>query len=93
MDADDLYEQLMAVDPERASQLHPNNIRKISRSLQIFHSTGKTHTALMNEQKEKTGSSNLSKNENSTLSFSVMNFEILCFFGRKYFCYSSLVST
>lgn len=55
-----LYEQLMQVDPERANQLHPNNVRKISRSLQIFHSTGKTHSKLMAEQKAQSGASGLS---------------------------------
>ena len=58
-----LYDQLMAVDPDRANQLHPNNTRKISRSLQIYHTTGETHTSLMSKQKCQTGSSNLSKYE------------------------------
>lgn len=55
-----LYDQLMKVDPERANQLHPNNLRKISRSLQIFHTTGQTHSSLMKEQQDKTGSSTIS---------------------------------
>jgi len=37
-----LYKELMEVDPESASQIHPNNIRRVIRALEIFHLTGKT---------------------------------------------------
>ena len=30
----DLYKRLMEVDPERASEIHPNERRKIARSLE-----------------------------------------------------------
>jgi len=59
--ANSLYDQLMAVDPERADKLHPNNTRKISRSLQIYYTTGQTHTSLIRKQKNQAGSSDLSK--------------------------------
>ncbi|XP_066916937.1 tRNA dimethylallyltransferase-like isoform X2 [Clytia hemisphaerica] len=55
-----LYDELMKVDPERANQLHPNNLRKISRSLQIYHTTGETHSSLMKKQQDQPGSSKLS---------------------------------
>jgi tRNA dimethylallyltransferase len=39
---DELYKELLAVDPESASQIHPNNVRRVIRALEIFHLTGKT---------------------------------------------------
>merc|ERR1719494_1301980 len=54
-----LHEQLKAIDPERALQLHPNDTRKIARSLQIHESTGRKHSELLLEQKGKIGSSHL----------------------------------
>ncbi|ULT58683.1 tRNA (adenosine(37)-N6)-dimethylallyltransferase MiaA [Neobacillus drentensis] len=37
-----LYKELQAVDPESAAQIHPNNLRRVIRALEIFHLTGKT---------------------------------------------------
>jgi tRNA dimethylallyltransferase len=37
-----LYKELQAVDPESAEQIHPNNVRRVIRALEIFHLTGKT---------------------------------------------------
>ena len=37
-----LYKELLAVDPESAEQIHPNNVRRVIRALEIFHLTGKT---------------------------------------------------
>ena len=39
---DALYKELLAVDPESASQIHPNNVRRVIRALEIFHLTGHT---------------------------------------------------
>jgi tRNA dimethylallyltransferase len=39
---DALYKELLGVDPESASQIHPNNVRRVIRALEIFHLTGKT---------------------------------------------------
>ena len=39
---DALYKELQAVDPESAAQIHPNNVRRVIRALEIFHLTGKT---------------------------------------------------
>ncbi|MEH7413959.1 tRNA (adenosine(37)-N6)-dimethylallyltransferase MiaA [Neobacillus drentensis] len=39
---DALYEELQAVDPESAAHIHPNNVRRVIRALEIFHLTGKT---------------------------------------------------
>ena len=39
---EELYKELQAVDPESAKQIHPNNVRRVIRALEIFHLTGKT---------------------------------------------------
>ena len=56
-----LYEKLQKIDPVRAEELHPNDLRKISRSLQIYGETGKKHSDLLKEQKRAEGSSRLGK--------------------------------
>ena len=50
-----LYAKLKELDPERADHIHPNEKRKILRSLEIFKSTGQTHGQLLKEQKEVQG--------------------------------------
>lgn len=37
-----LYKELCEVDPESAAQIHPNNVRRVIRALEIYHLTGKT---------------------------------------------------
>lgn len=54
-----LYEALARVDPEMASSHHPNDRRKITRSLQVFYQTGRTHTDIIKEQKMEEGGSSL----------------------------------
>ncbi len=39
-----LYEQLKSIDPQSAERIHPNNIRRVIRALEIYHCTGKTMT-------------------------------------------------
>lgn len=46
-----IHQQLEGIDPIAASKLHPNNIRRVIRALEIYHSTGKTMTELQEEQK------------------------------------------
>ncbi|MBQ8814324.1 MAG: tRNA (adenosine(37)-N6)-dimethylallyltransferase MiaA [Lachnospiraceae bacterium] len=38
--ADWLHEQLRAVDPEAAEQIHANNVKRVIRALEYFHQTG-----------------------------------------------------
>jgi tRNA dimethylallyltransferase len=45
-----LWEALNKVDPAMAQRLHRNNTRKIERSLEVFHTTGKRHSDLIKEQ-------------------------------------------
>uniref|UniRef100_A0A6M2DLA0 Putative trna delta2-isopentenylpyrophosphate transferase n=1 Tax=Xenopsylla cheopis TaxID=163159 RepID=A0A6M2DLA0_XENCH len=51
MSGAELHEILKKVDPKSALRLHPNNKRKIMRSLQIYLYTGKTHTEILQEQR------------------------------------------
>jgi tRNA dimethylallyltransferase len=47
---DALYQELEVIDPESASQIHPNNVRRVIRALEIFHCTGKTMSEFQKEQ-------------------------------------------
>lgn len=47
---DALYQELMAVDPESAVHIHPNNVRRVIRALEIFHLTGKTMQEFQSRQ-------------------------------------------
>lgn len=47
---DALYKELLAVDPESASQIHPNNVRRVIRALEIFHLTRKTMSEYQRDQ-------------------------------------------
>lgn len=41
-----LYKKLQEIDPERAKQLHPNDIKRIVRALEIYYLTGTPMSAL-----------------------------------------------
>lgn len=45
-----VYQCLQAVDPDMAQRWHWRDIRKVSRSLQVFLQTGRQHSAIMREQ-------------------------------------------
>lgn len=45
-----LHEQLVAVDPKMAARLHPNDTRKISRSLEIFRTQGVPQSDILARQ-------------------------------------------
>jgi tRNA dimethylallyltransferase len=47
---DFLHERLKAEDPESASRIHPNNVRRVIRALEIIHCTGKTAAELQENQ-------------------------------------------
>jgi len=46
-----LYEELTRIDPESAKKIHPNNIRRVIRALEIFYCTGKTASDYQKQQK------------------------------------------
>ncbi|MGG6431858.1 tRNA (adenosine(37)-N6)-dimethylallyltransferase MiaA [Anoxybacillus sp. D401a] len=49
----ELYEQLKKIDPISAERIHPNNVRRVIRALEIYHCTGKTMTEWLKEQKRQ----------------------------------------
>ncbi|MBE2910436.1 tRNA (adenosine(37)-N6)-dimethylallyltransferase MiaA [Anoxybacillus flavithermus] len=49
----ELYEQLKRIDPLSAERIHPNNVRRVIRALEIYHCTGKTMTEWLKEQKRQ----------------------------------------
>ncbi|TPX66284.1 tRNA dimethylallyltransferase [Spizellomyces sp. 'palustris'] len=51
---DELVELVSFVDPGMADRWHPNEDRKLRRSLQIFYTTGKPHSEWIAEQKAAT---------------------------------------
>jgi len=48
----ELHKKLESIDPESAKKIHPNNVRRVIRALEIFEQTGKTMTQLQSEQKK-----------------------------------------
>lgn len=44
-----LFERLRKIDPESAERIHPNNVKRVMRALEIFESTGKTMTESLKE--------------------------------------------
>lgn len=46
----ELHQRLKKVDPESAERIHPNNLRRVIRALEVYHCTGKTMTAYQQEQ-------------------------------------------
>jgi len=44
-----LYKKLLEIDGQRAEELHPNDIKRITRALEIYYSTGKPMSQLMKE--------------------------------------------
>lgn len=51
----ELHQELQSVDPDSAKRLHPNDVRKIKRALEVYDNCGKTLTHLINEQKNIPG--------------------------------------
>lgn len=56
---EELYQRLQKIDPDAAAQYHPNNRRKIIRSLQVWEQTGKRHSEVLREQQGQKGGSKL----------------------------------
>lgn len=46
----ELHQALEVVDPKRALKIHPNDKRKVVRSLQLYFRTGRPHSELIEEQ-------------------------------------------
>ncbi|KAJ2696442.1 tRNA dimethylallyltransferase, mitochondrial [Coemansia sp. IMI 203386] len=48
----ELWEELRELDPIMAENWHPNNRRKVLRSLEVFHTTGRKHSGWIAESEE-----------------------------------------
>ncbi|KAG5888368.1 hypothetical protein JTB14_033505 [Gonioctena quinquepunctata] len=48
--SEELHKKLKALDPSMAKRLHPNNKRKILRSLEILQRNGRRHSEILEEQ-------------------------------------------
>ncbi|XP_068603439.1 tRNA dimethylallyltransferase [Brachionichthys hirsutus] len=55
----ELHKRLIEVDPKMAAMTHPNEKRKLIRSLQIHQETGVPHSSWLEEQREQEGGSEL----------------------------------
>ncbi|KAJ8273095.1 hypothetical protein GJAV_G00097350 [Gymnothorax javanicus] len=55
----ELHRRLAEVDPDMAATLHPHNVRKIARSLQVYQETGVPHSRLLEEQRAQEGGGKL----------------------------------
>ncbi|KRX18687.1 Amyloid beta A4 precursor protein-binding family B member 2, partial [Trichinella nelsoni] len=51
MDGERLHDELRKVDPDMACRLHPNNRRRLLRSLQVWHATGRRQSELVEQQR------------------------------------------
>lgn len=43
---DALYEELQRIDPESALAIHPNNVKRVARAIEIYRTSGKTKSEL-----------------------------------------------
>ncbi|XP_028174145.1 tRNA dimethylallyltransferase [Ostrinia furnacalis] len=52
---EEIHEKLKAIDPVMAARLHPNNRRKVLRSIEVWLKTGRLHSEILAEQKLSEG--------------------------------------
>lgn len=48
-----LWLKLEEIDPEAASKIHENNVRRVVRALEVYYETGRLFSSLQNEKKKK----------------------------------------
>lgn len=48
-----LWNRLDKIDPKAAEKIHPNNVRRVVRALEVFNETGKLFSTFQNERKNK----------------------------------------
>lgn len=48
-----LHEELRSIDPQTAGRLHPNDIRRVIRALEVYQLTGKTMSKLSEEDQRR----------------------------------------
>jgi len=49
-----LHQKLKDIDPEAAGKIHPNDLRRVIRALEIYHITGKTKTQMKSQRESLT---------------------------------------
>jgi len=49
----DKWEELRRVDPLSANRIHPNNVVRVLRSLEVFHRTGRPHSEIIAEHRQQ----------------------------------------
>lgn len=52
--AEALHSYLETIDPTSAAEIHPNNVKRVARAIEIYLVTGKTKTELNSEKREQT---------------------------------------
>lgn len=48
-----IYQELVSIDPESAKKIHPNNLRRVIRALEIFHCTGIPMSRYQQKQRQE----------------------------------------
>ena len=48
-----VYNELLKIDPESSERIHPNNVRRVIRALEVYHETGLTMTEYLKEQQSE----------------------------------------
>lgn len=48
-----LHAYLAAIDPDAAAEIHPNNVKRVARAIEIYLVTGKTKTELNKEKRKQ----------------------------------------
>ncbi|WP_204557378.1 tRNA (adenosine(37)-N6)-dimethylallyltransferase MiaA [Bacillus ectoiniformans] len=48
---EELHQRLNALDPVSAANIHPNNVRRVIRALEVLHTTGKSVSEYQSQQK------------------------------------------
>lgn len=56
LSSEELHKKLKLLDPNMARRLHPNNKRKILRSLEVLYLKGRKHSEILEEQQRISGS-------------------------------------
>ncbi|QAY68387.1 tRNA (adenosine(37)-N6)-dimethylallyltransferase MiaA [Paenibacillus protaetiae] len=51
--AEALHERLKQIDPKSAERLHPNDVRRVIRALEVYHLTGETFSSQQEGQKRE----------------------------------------
>lgn len=47
---ENIYQELLRIDPSSGERIHPNNIRRVIRALEVFYETGSTMTEYLDKQ-------------------------------------------